>query len=210
MNCPLCEAAGCTAFFKDVRRTFFFCNECKLLFVPAEEHISLDDEKKRYDLHDNSTANKGYIRFLEEIAGVIEDLKPVDQNVLDYGCGKNAVLGMLLQRKGVTIDSYDPLYSLGIECLSKKYDILVLCEVVEHMRNLKDEIRRIKKILDKNGKIILRTNVYPSVEEFCTWWYKEDMTHINFFSRKSIQLFASKIGDKKVEQRQNDIYVIKD
>jgi hypothetical protein len=208
MKCSLCNATGCIALLKDRRRTFYFCKACELLFVPAEEHISLEDEKKRYDLHDNSSGNRGYVQFLEEIVGVIEERQSADQKVLDFGSGKNAVLCGLLQRKGFSVDFYDPLYALGKECLSKKYDILVLCEVIEHMRNLKDEIRIIKKMLDKSGKIIVRTNIYPSREEFRAWWYKEDMTHINFFSRKSIELFALKIGFKLVEPVQKDIFVL--
>lgn len=208
MNCSLCDAAGCVPLLNDGRRSFFFCKSCELLFVPADDHISLDDEIKRYDLHDNGFSDNGYVRFLEEIVKVVEDLDPAGLRILDFGCGRNAVLSGLLQRKGFACDFYDPLYALGTRCLSEKYDIVVLCEVVEHLRNLKDEARIINNLLRQNGKVIVRTNPYPSREEFRTWWYKEDLTHINFFSRKSVDVFAMKIGCDRVDQQQKDIFIL--
>lgn len=213
MNCPLCDAPNCRLFFRDNRRSFHCCKVCELLFVPAAYHVSPEEEKKRYELHDNRPNNKGYVRFLEEIVKVIEVIeapKSTDQKILDFGSGKHAVLGGLLQRKGFSIDSYDPLYALGREYLSKRYDILVIGEVIEHVRNLKDEILIIKNLVMQNGKLILRTKLYPSCEEFSAWWYKEDITHINFFARKSIEVFALKIGFKIVEERREDIFVLRE
>ena len=39
--------------------------------------------------------------------------------------------------KTVFCESYDPLYGLLIDEKREKYDVIVLCEVIEHLRNLR-------------------------------------------------------------------------
>lgn len=208
MNCSLCKVAGCTLFFKDRHRSFYFCPACELLFVPCNEHITVEDEKKRYELHDNSPGNSGYVRFLEEIVMTVKALELKNPKILDFGSGKNMVLSGILQRTGRDCDSYDPLYEIGNGNCSKQYDILVLCEVIEHLRDLNHEIRMIKGMLEKDGVVVLRTNIYESREKFRTWWYKEDLTHINFFAMKTIEQFASNLGCGKLKQRQKNMFLL--
>jgi hypothetical protein len=208
MNCPLCDETGCEPLLEDRNRTFNFCGKCELVFVPEKYHLGFVEEVKRYDLHDNTFGNKGYVEFLLEIVRIVKTMNTPDAKVLDFGCGKNAVLGELLRQKGSNCDSYDPLYSIGTECLLNKYDILVMCEVIEHLRDLKNEINTMKKIVCQTGSIVLRTNLYPSLKEFPAWWYKEDMTHINFFNSKSIEVFARKSGFTRLKQIQSDIFLM--
>jgi hypothetical protein len=198
---------ACGSFFIDQRRTFTICNDCELVFVPESGHCSIEDEKKRYALHDNRVDNNGYVRFLDEIVDVVGSIHYPGQRILDFGCGKHAVLGELLHRKGYECDSYDPLYGIGMACHSKRYDVVVLCEVVEHLRRLNDETVIIKNMLDPQGKVVVRTNQYPSREEFGAWWYKEDPTHINFFSRESLIVFGRTIGCQKIEFIRQNITV---
>jgi hypothetical protein len=210
MRCPLCDATGCARFFEDRRRSYYWCESCGLLFVPKAGHIAFEDEKKRYELHDNNIGNSGYVQFLEETVTVIEGLPMVDKRIIDFGSGKNRVLGELFRERGLFIDSFDPLYDIGKEFLNRKYTVLVLCEVIEHFRDLKHEARVIREMVDTNGVILLRTNICPPLENFSAWWYKEDMTHINFFTRKSIERFASEVGKVYVEQREKDIFILHD
>jgi hypothetical protein len=70
---------------------------CGLIFVPASEHISREEEKKRYNLHDNSAYNEGYVNYLNEIVGIVCAKCSPSDRILDYGSGKNVVLTRLLQ-----------------------------------------------------------------------------------------------------------------
>jgi 2-polyprenyl-3-methyl-5-hydroxy-6-metoxy-1,4-benzoquinol methylase len=208
MKCPLCGTAGSKLFLEEKHRSYYHCNSCDIIFVPEKYHLSPDGEAQRYALHDNSIDNAEYVKYLSEIVPVIKNLKTRGLRVLDFGCGIKAVLGKLFQIEGINCDSYDPLYSLGTECAAKHYDVLVLNEVVEHLRNPVGEIEMMKRMLGRDGKLILRTSIYPSKEGFHAWWYKEDMTHINFFSLESLSVFARKLGLRRVERVTNNIFIL--
>jgi hypothetical protein len=179
-----------------------------MIFVPESEHVSVDEEKSRYALHDNTVANKGYVGFLTECADVVFKETSASARILDYGSGRNAVLTGLLRDKGFDCTAYDPLYGIGTNALSKTYDAVVLCEVVEHIRNLKEELVNIRNAAGTSGKIFIRTRLYPSIENFPQWWYRNDITHVNFFSRQSLEVLAAIAGKKNVEQHAGDIFVL--
>jgi hypothetical protein len=132
-----------------------------------------------------------------------------DKSILDFGSGKNAVLSGILKKNGFNCTSYDPLYGLNIIPPNNVFDILIACEVVEHLRDLRSELLMMRKLVSEKSKIIIRTQTYPSPEKFLKWWYIQDLTHINFFSLKSIN-FAGQILGCDIEQTAElDIFVLK-
>jgi hypothetical protein len=208
MNCRLCNAEECIHVCSDLHRSFFHCVRCGLIFVPASDHLSLSDEKARYALHDNDAGHEGYLRFLSEMAdSVIEHSSP-NAHILDFGCGKEAVLSSILRARGFDCTPYDPLYEIGPSALARQYDAVVLCEVIEHLRELPHEVAIVKQVLKPTGKVFIRTRLYPSLPEFSKWWYKEDPTHVNFFSRPSMELLASMMGLTMEDTEKPDIFIM--
>ena len=208
MNCRLCNSARSAKLCSDDARSYFHCEKCGLIFVPESEHVSVHEEKKRYALHDNSAANIGYVKFLGDMVKAVSGQCGRSGRVLDHGSGKNSVLTRLLKEKGYNCTAYDPLYHIGKEALSKTYDTVVLCEVVEHLRDLRKEAFLIKKVAGNTGKILIRTRLYPSLDTFAGWWYKNDITHINFFGRETIDVMAGIMGREKVGQEAGDIFTV--
>ena len=208
MNCRLCDAGNCEKVHRDRRRSYFRCAACDLVFVPESEQVTLDEERKRYDLHDNDHANEGYVRFLNEIVFLVKGRCSASDRILDYGCGRDTVLAGLLRKEGFDCTAYDPLYGIGMSSLSQSYDMIILCEVIEHLRDLKAEIRLLKKTAGQKGVFIVRTHLYPSLEKFPDWWYMNDITHINFFSIDTITTMAAMLGKKSVERRGRDIFIL--
>jgi len=209
MNCRLCDSASSKKLFSDDFRSYWHCEKCGLIFVPASEHASVLEEKRRYTLHHNSSLHEGYVRFLNEIVmTACAQCRPSDR-ILDYGSGKNGVLTRLLQDRGYDCTAYDPLYGIGTGALTKSYDAIILCEVIEHLRDLRKEIAKIKKATGRGGNIFIRTRLYPSLEGFAGWWYKNDITHVNFFSGPSLEKLAAMIGRKKVQQYREDIFILR-
>lgn len=213
MNCRLCNSGHCKKFFSDERRSYYYCHQvCGLIFVPAEGHVTVEEEKKRYNLHKNSPTHEGYLRFLNELVSVVVGQTPVSGRILDYGSGPDAVLTGLLRKRGYDCTAYDPLYAIGTDALSKKYDAVILCEVVEHFRDMKEEIANINKVLTADAVVMIRTQLYPSVEDFGGWWYKNDITHINFFGSSTINTLAHMLGREKARpvkiQKKINIYLL--
>jgi len=238
-TCPLCNSNAMSLISQDERhgRHFYLCRDCGLISVPPQYHLSVPDEIARYALHDNTVSNQGYVDFLSEVADVAvgiasempnTGLSMIDSEersikLLDFGCGSEAVLCRLLDRRegiGVVIDCrpYDPLYD-GLSGLpdavdNDKYDIIVASEVVEHLRDIAGELRRMVGLLRNGGAIILRTQLYDdsgvdASSAFKSWWYAQDPTHINFFSRKSLDKLARIAGKRIEETAHRDIFILR-
>lgn len=208
MICKLCGKNSVDKLCENSSREFYHCTFCELIFVPEMYHLNIQEEKTRYDLHDNSMDNKGYVNYLQKIEKVVSGIVTKDKSILDFGSGKNAVLSGLLKINGFNCTSYDPLYGLHNATQKSAFDLLIACEVVEHLRDLRSELFLIKKMITDTSKIIIRTQLYPPSDKFLKWWYIQDLTHINFFSLKSIEI-AGQILDRDIELTdESDIFIL--
>jgi hypothetical protein len=70
--CPLCRNADPArldaGFHRDKKRTYTECADCGMVFVPPAEHVTVAEEKARYDTHINDCEDDGYRRFLGRTA----------------------------------------------------------------------------------------------------------------------------------------------
>ncbi|MFW5874952.1 MAG: hypothetical protein ACOCUC_01815 [bacterium] len=53
LMCPLCGGKNISAYSEDRFRKYLTCRTCSLVFVPEEYRASPEQEKTRYDLHNN-------------------------------------------------------------------------------------------------------------------------------------------------------------
>ncbi|MDR0330907.1 MAG: class I SAM-dependent methyltransferase [Chitinispirillales bacterium] len=235
-TCNLCNSDQLTFIGQDNRnrRTFYLCGECELVSVPKVHWVNLKDEKLRYDLHDNSESNDGYVGFLSEIADAVAAAAdsafpnrppaspPLSKSapiikLLDFGCGKNAVLGHVLDKTGMAaglgIDycGYDPFYDHLPLPGAGKFDIIVACEVMEHVRDIRGELELMNSLLRGGGTIILRTLPYGRPSAFPGWFYASDPTHINFFNKTSLERAAAAISKRVVatDGEREDIFSLR-
>ncbi len=211
MKCPLCEALDSRDVGSDKRRQFFLCNSCGLIFVPNAFHPTPEQAKQRYDLHDNTESNQGYVRFLTQVAEIIDASVAPTARILDYGCGKGAILTALLQQRGKQCDPFDPLYDFQLpgKNIRKPYDAIVLCEVIEHCSDVRCTLREIGQLLDERGVVLVRTQCYPAIQNMARWWYAQDLTHVNFFSRCALETAAEILHRKLVDTSVRDIFLIR-
>jgi SAM-dependent methyltransferase len=163
---------------------------CNLIFVPLQQHLSLGAERSRYALHTNSLDDSGYVRYLQEVVSWVQRIRIADPSVLDFGSGENQVLSVLLNKQGIRCTAYDPVYGIGQDALGAKYDIVVVCEVIEHLRILRTEVENIGGLLKPGGFLLLRTEMVSLGVAFNDWWYVQDQTHINFFSKQTVETLS--------------------
>jgi len=209
MICPLCLSHNCQQVGSDKRRCFFRCDTCTLIFVPHAYHLTSQQERRRYDLHDNTESNEGYVRFLTQVADIVEDESSSHARILDFGCGREAVLSKILRHRGKRCDCYDPLYHHSITDTSVRYDVIVLCEVIEHCRDVQCTLHEIKRLLTDNATVLIRTQCYPPVDRLTTWWYAQDMTHVNFFSQQALETAAHILDKKLYVTSYRDVFLIR-
>lgn len=190
MDCKLCSSANVIPLGSNGTRTFHFCPVCELIFVPSDEWLSPEEEKLRYANHENSAENPDYVRYLTGISHEIDRIPTSYPKILDFGSGPEYVLTRVLRKRGFACEPYDPVYDLGEEQLSSQFDIVIICETIEHVRDIQKELLLLQRVCNPWGYIFIHTELYPRKEDFLNWWYALDPTHINFFNDNAIVTLA--------------------
>jgi 2-polyprenyl-3-methyl-5-hydroxy-6-metoxy-1,4-benzoquinol methylase len=161
------------------------CLTCGLLFKDPETFMALSEEKSRYLTHNNDVNDSGYLSYLERLFELVSDRKG---KVLDFGCGPTQGLKALVEKRNYQsfeVDSYDPIFFPELN-LKKKYDIVFASECVEHAYHPAKTFELLKKLIKKEGVLALSTAMSDG-QNLETWWYKNDPSHVVFFSEKTIK-----------------------
>jgi 2-polyprenyl-3-methyl-5-hydroxy-6-metoxy-1,4-benzoquinol methylase len=166
----------------------------------------LKNEKVRYEKHNNDADDLGYREFLERIAVPIRERFAKGSSGLDFGCGPTILLADILKEDGFAMEVYDSFYETDISVLQAKYDFIVSTEVVEHLRYPLQEFQMLLAMLKENGVLVVMTQIYDDSIDFKIWHYKNDRTHIGFYTVETFDWLAKKLG-VKYTQVENDIFV---
>jgi cyclopropane fatty-acyl-phospholipid synthase-like methyltransferase len=92
--------------------------------------------------------------------------------------------------------------------LDQKYDFITSTEVVEHLYKPKEVLDRLWSILNEKGLLCLLTQVYPEKDAFVKWYYKNDPTHVCFFSLETMQWLADE-WQADLEILAKDVFIFK-
>ena len=208
-NCKICSDPVRVIHNDDIK--YFYCPSCRFIFKDKKFIPSPEKEKQRYMTHNNDISNKGYVEMLENfIKKTTPHVDSGKKHVLDYGCGNNPVLAALLQEKGYKVDTYDKYFAPEKTYRTKKYDIVTLTEVIEHIEDPLDTLNELRRIINKGGIIAIMTLFHPeNTQEFKSWWYKRDFTHISFYSRKTLKYIAEILNMQVVAMDNKNTCVLK-
>ncbi len=198
IQCPLCRNTG-NLFYQSKKRNFFECTRCTGIFVDQANLLEKEEEKERYDHHSDDINNQGYRNSVNPtVSEILKNFTTTDKG-LDFGCGKSEIVAKLLQERGYDIVGYDPFYKPQKETLQHKYDYITACEVVEHFNNPEKEFLLLKSLLKSRGKLILQTNIFTSNIDFGNWWYKNDATHVFFYTPQCLQFVGLFLDFNSIE-----------
>jgi 2-polyprenyl-3-methyl-5-hydroxy-6-metoxy-1,4-benzoquinol methylase len=190
LTCPLCDSAGAVPYCSDRRRPYLQCGECRLVFVPPGYRLDRAAEKAEYDLHRNEVDDPGYRRFLSRLATpMLERLAPGARG-LDFGCGPGPALAHMLREAGMEVALYDSFYRPDEAALADSYDFICATEVVEHLHHPGVELARLWSLLRPGGCLGVMTKLVRDPDAFAGWHYKNDPTHVCFFSADTWRWWA--------------------
>ena len=189
-HCPLCGSSDTTHFYRDKRRDYNRCGICSLVFVPPDSYLDLAVERAEYDKHQNFVDDPGYRKFLSRLAVPLLENIPAASRGLDFGCGPGPALAQMLCEAGHDVALYDRYYAPDQAVLQRQYDFICATEVVEHLHHPGDELDRLRRILRPGGYLGIMTKQVLDRQAFAQWHYKNDPTHVCFFSRKTWQWWA--------------------
>jgi hypothetical protein len=127
---------------------------------------------------------------------------------LDFGCGREPTLSVLFEEAGFPCANYDLYYFNNPAVLEKQYDFLTCSETIEHFRNPCEEFERFLQLVKPGGWIGIMTQLRDSAPPFERWFYKDDATHVCFFSRQSFQWLSTACSRKRVTREKTcDLHV---
>ncbi len=181
-HCPLCMGIETSLYCADARRSYLQCETCKLVFVPPGWHLDERAEKAQYDLHQNDPYDAGYRLFLSRLMHPLANKLAPGARGLDFGCGPGPALARMLEEVGFEIAVYDRFYVPDESVFCDSYDFVTATEVVEHLRQPRRELDRLWALLSSRGWLGLMTKLVEGPDVFASWHYKNDPTHICFYS----------------------------
>lgn len=194
MICTLCNSP--LTHKKD--EYYYDCGHCKAIVKDEKFHLSAEEEKAIYELHNNDVNDIRYQNFTMPITNyVIENFLPQHQG-LDYGSGTGPVISSMLQKQSYDIVQYDPFFAPRKSVMNRHYDYILSCEVFEHFYKPKVEIDRLIALLKPNGALLVMTLLYNDQVDFKKWYYRNDPTHV-FIYRKATIEYISKVHNLKID-----------
>jgi SAM-dependent methyltransferase len=193
IDCPLCSSAA-KQYHQDRRRTYYQCQTCRLVFVLPEAFLSVAEEKAVYDLHQNGPDDVGYRKFLSRMSMPLHKRLSTGDCGLDFGSGPGPTLSVLFEELGYPMAIYDPFYAPDRSVLADEYDFVTATEVVEHLRRPHASLERMWRCVKPGGYLGLMSKLVIDRAAFANWHYKNDATHICFFSRETFGWLAREWG----------------
>lgn len=143
-------------------------------------------------MHENSPADQAYRRFLGRLFEPLNSRLELNSRGLDFGSGPGPTLSVMFKEAGHSVAIYDPHYSPDKRPLGVQYDFVTCTEVVEHFRNPCEDLNRLWSCVRPGGVLGVMTKLVIDADAFSTWHYKNDQTHVGFFSRETFQWLAKK------------------
>ncbi len=207
-QCPLCKELNIQHYHTDKRRDYFQCIQCKLVFVVSTQRLDSESEKAIYDQHENTLFDEGYRRFLSRFATPLIERLTSGASGLDFGCGPGPALSAMLQESGFKMSVYDIYYYPDQQALEKTYHFLTATEVIEHLYDPGQVWQQWLNLVEPGGWIGVMTKLVRDVEAFSKWHYKNDQTHVCFYSKETFSYLAKR-DQLELEFIGNDVILLR-
>lgn len=227
--CPICQKEIVLNAFLFQQYTICACESCGFRWLepqPTDEELS-KIYSERYFLDDGDAKVKQVVNalkrataslYLEQISShEVASLSGL--SLLEIGCGMGDFL-LEAHKKGCIVSGLEVTDSLvefannrlGKLSVQKGYletatfenssfDIIAFFDVIEHVRQPTDFMRRVNRLLRNNGKVYLVT---PSLDSWSAKllgrsWMEYKLEHLSYFTKRSMQVLLEGSGFHKIK-----------
>lgn len=196
MECPLCYRS--TSIQQQLSPQFYSCNTCGTIFRDSSYYLTPEKEKERYLQHNNDVEDTNYQAFVTPIIDEVCRSFDLPSEGLDFGAGTGPVITKILTNKGYGMHLWDPFFHFDESVLKKHYDFIACCETMEHFHKPSKEFKLMKNLLRPGGKLCCMSELFTTDISFDDWYYKNDPTHVIFYSEKNLKWIKEKVGFSEV------------
>lgn len=186
LQCSLCKEPT-KLFYQKSGQSYFRCPNCKAIQLHPDCYLTPEQEKKRYEKHHNDVNDRGYQEFVAPIVEAITKNHTSKQQGLDFGSGTGPVITKLLREQSYNIRTYDLFFDNNTSTLQQTYDYIACCEVIEHFHHPDREFQLLRKLLNPDGTLYCKTDMYTDDIDFPSWYYKNDPTHVFFYHPETLE-----------------------
>ncbi len=215
-KCLLCSKVNNIHYLKKVDGIqIYVCSSCQLGFLDKvglakQSRISKDTQYSLGEYRQEESKLKKRFILLSEIILRYKD----KGKLLDVGAGFG-LFASIFAEKRFNITAIEPVnqlyylrkfkkkvyrntFDIFFQKNKNKYDLILLIDIIEHLKNPVNSIVRLKNSLDKKGIIVIQTPNYNSLmAKICknwSWWVITD--HKYFFTPNSLSNMMKKTGYK--------------
>jgi 2-polyprenyl-3-methyl-5-hydroxy-6-metoxy-1,4-benzoquinol methylase len=195
-------------------RELWSCGSCESGFI--QHIVDKQMSEKIYEAGDSHTRWNEESAFrdtkTDDLLSAIEPYLVRADSILDIGCNTGELLdyakgygcktyGIELSAKARDVSLSKGHKIMGYKTVvGKKFDVITVFDVVEHIYDINDFLNLCENLLVKNGKLIVLTgniNSLPAKLSRRKWWYLTPAEHIVFPSEK---YFSSLDGWRMVDR----------
>jgi len=193
-HCPVCRQGQPVPFRQIGQQAYLRCPNCLATTTAPGSRLTLEEERKIYELHDNDPADAGYRRFLSKLAEPLMACLPEGARGLDFGCGPGPALAQMFTEAGFNMALYDPFFHPDSSALNDHYDFITCTEVVEHLHEPAEVFDQLDGLLKPGGWLAIMTCFQTDDDRFDNWHYRRDPTHVVFYREATFQWLAEHYG----------------
>lgn len=210
------DFSSCSDIVAFKRYDVYQCNVCNLVYAgDIEESMPLDDyyeKMSRYE-GDNYVISPKLEKHYKFVSSTIGSKLNKGANILDVGCafggllnefkvnGFENVFGLEPSRKNCDyamqkygIKVYQGLLGNNNELNGKKYDLILLNGVLEHLVDVRSRIADCKSLLKEDGLLALTVPDIAMFKEHEDLYQEFSAEHINYFGIDSLNMIMSDEG----------------
>jgi len=184
---------------------YYECPQCQFCFsthLDAADHSVVYDETYWNNQDPDWAGRVGETLRLVLLSNQLIRKVPYELEILDFGCGMGAFVD--LARRSLQLDAWGtdiipPKFGRDyfLPVISRQFDVVTACEVIEHIPTPMLVFRQIKGMLRPGGVFAFQTAQYSPPDTDRDWWYLgPDNGHISLYSRPALDHAFEALGGK--------------
>jgi SAM-dependent methyltransferase len=182
--------------------TYYLCSECGFCFstlLDTADHTKIYDESYWTDQDPDWYGRVSETLRLVLLANQLVQRPPDRLEILDFGCGMGTFVETCrknFQLAAWGTDIVKPKFGADyfLPKVDRKFDIVVACEVMEHIPTPAETFRAIRGMLKPGGAFAFQTAEYDRVTGRDWWYVGPDNGHISLYSRGALDSLFKQLG----------------